>query len=114
MWYGACRCAVAAPREPEAYVARKPLLSWFSSTRVKVQQRTNTCAFNFSTVTEEQLNCYNSRTCGSKYYCRELSMIFVVICVVFLSHLCSRFLMHNAVSSLQLEVESATSTNVQF
>lgn len=41
-------------------------------------------------------------------------MIFVVICVVFLSHLCSRFLMRNAVSSLQLEVESATSTNVQF
>jgi len=31
-------------------------------------------------------------------------MIFVVICVVFLSSVCSVFLVHNAVPSLQLEV----------
>lgn len=52
-------------------MARKPLLSHFSSTLIKFQQRTDTCAFNFSSVTGEQLNYYDIRIYGRKYYCRE-------------------------------------------
>lgn len=80
----------------------------------EVRERTNARALNFSSVNWDHLNCYDTRICGNKYYCRELSTIFVVICVVFLSHLCSRFLIHNAVLSLRLEVWNATSINVQF